>query len=251
MIKKELHTHTTFCDGKNTAEEMVKAAIEKGFETIGFSGHSYTFFDERYCMSKAGTRQYQAEIARLKAQYKEKIQILCGTEQDYYSDMPTDGYDYVIGSVHYIYVNGHYIPVDETPEILTAAAKEYFGGDMLALCERYFETVADVVEKTGADIIGHFDLITKFNENGALFDTANERYIRAWQHSADKLLKTGVPFEINTGAIARGYRTSPYPAPDIIAYLKAHGAAFILSGDAHSTEGIGYRFEEYAAYLPE
>ena len=153
MIKKELHSHTTFCDGNNTPEEMVKAAIEKGFLTLGFSGHSYTFFDERYCMSKAGTRQYKEEIARLKEKYKSDIEILCGTEQDYYSDMPTEGYDYVIGSVHYMKAGDRYIPVDETPDILISAAKKHFGGDMIELCRCYYGTVADVVAKTGADII--------------------------------------------------------------------------------------------------
>ena len=36
-----LHTHTIRCDGKNTAEEMVLAAIELGCEGIGFSGHTH------------------------------------------------------------------------------------------------------------------------------------------------------------------------------------------------------------------
>ena len=51
-IKANLHTHTTWCDGKNTAEEMVRSAIESGFDVLGFSGHSYTSFDESYCMSR-------------------------------------------------------------------------------------------------------------------------------------------------------------------------------------------------------
>ena len=29
----DLHMHTTFCDGKNTPEEMVLSAIDKGLET--------------------------------------------------------------------------------------------------------------------------------------------------------------------------------------------------------------------------
>ena len=116
---------------------------------------------------------------------------------------------------------------------------------MYALCEAYYQTLAGVVEATDADIIGHFDIITKFNEGGALFEEANERYVRAWQLCADTLLESGALFEINTGAIARGYRTAAYPAPAIMAYLKERGARFILSGDAHSTEGIGFRFEDY------
>ena len=44
------HTHTIYCDGNNTPEEVVVAAIQKGFYSIGFSGHAYTSYDLRYCM---------------------------------------------------------------------------------------------------------------------------------------------------------------------------------------------------------
>ena len=40
MIKSNLHTHTTFCDGKNTPEDVVKEAMERGFDIIGFSAHA-------------------------------------------------------------------------------------------------------------------------------------------------------------------------------------------------------------------
>ena len=37
--KTNYHMHTTFCDGKNTPEEMVQEALARGFTTIGFSSH--------------------------------------------------------------------------------------------------------------------------------------------------------------------------------------------------------------------
>ena len=61
------HTHTSFCDGKNTPEQIVLYAIEKGFTSIGFSGHGYTPFDLRYCMKD--TAGYIEEISRLKDKY--------------------------------------------------------------------------------------------------------------------------------------------------------------------------------------
>ena len=73
MILQDLHTHTTYCDGKNTPEEMVKAAIEKGLVRIGFSGHCYTFFDEKYCMSIPNVARYIAEINSLKLNTKDKL----------------------------------------------------------------------------------------------------------------------------------------------------------------------------------
>lgn len=249
MISKDLHMHTAYCDGTDAPEDMVISAIDKGLTTVGVSGHSYTFFDTSYCMQQEDIPRYLAELRYLRAKYFDTIHVLCGVEQDYYSDYPTDEFDYVIGSVHYVKLGEEYVPVDESVEILTSAAEKDFGGDIYALCERYFATVADVVNKTNCDIIGHFDLISKFIEQEPLFDVNHPRYVAAWQKAADELLKADVPFEINTGAISRGYRTEPYPSADMIAYIKERGGRFILSSDAHSAGAIAYRFEEYKAFL--
>ena len=247
MITKDLHMHTCYCDGSAAPEDMVISAIEKGLSTVGVSGHSYTFFDESYCMQKAEVPRYLAECRYLRAKYFDRIHVLCGVEQDYYSDYPTDEFDYVIGSVHYVKVDEEYIPVDESVAILKNAVEKHFNGDIYALCELYFATVADVVNKTDCDIIGHFDLISKFIEREPLFDFRHPRYVAAWQKAVDTLLRYDVPFEINTGAISRGYRTSPYPSEEMIAYIKEHGGRFVLSSDAHSTDAIAYRFEEFEA----
>ena len=249
MITKDLHMHTAYCDGKDTPEDMVLSAVDKGLDTVGISSHSYTFFDESYCMQKEDIPRYIAELRYLRAKYFDRIHVLCGVEQDYYSDYPTDEFDYIIGSVHYIKVGDEYIPVDESVEILRAAVQKHFGGDVYALCELYFDTVADVVEKTRCDIIGHFDLISKFIEREPLFDTKHPRYVKAWKAAVDRLVTYDVPFEINTGAISRGYRTQPYPDEEMIAYIKAKGGRLILSSDAHSKENIAYIFEKYESLL--
>lgn len=245
MIRKDYHTHTVFSDGKNTPEEMVLAAIAAGMTELGFSDHSYTAYDESYCMPKDRIGEYRREIARLREKYRGNIKILCGIEQDYYSDEPTDGYDYVIGSVHAVKAGDTYLSVDESAPVQKAAVEQYFGGDYYAFAEAYFSTVANVVEKTGADIIGHFDLAAKFS----LFDEQDPRYIRAWQAAIDALLKTGKPFEINTGAISRGYRTVPYPNPDMIDYIRQRGGKFILSSDSHRTDTLCFDFDQFEHWL--
>ncbi len=249
MIRRDLHCHTRFCDGSNTPEEMVRAALDKGLSTLGISSHSYTFFDTSYCMSKEGVLCYLDEMAALKERYQDKIELLCGVEQDCYSDYPTDRFDYVIGSVHYIRCNGTYIPIDETPALLIDTANRYFCGDLYALCEQYYDTVSTVVERTGCDIIGHLDLVTKFNEGGRLFDEQHPRYIAAWQNAVDRLLTYSRPFEINTGAISRGYRTSPYPSREIAAYIRRRGGTLVLSSDAHRAEDLGSHFDTYESWL--
>ena len=245
MIRTDLHVHTTYCDGKNTPEEVVLSAIEKGVERLGFSGHAYTSFDESYCMSVEGTKAYKREIAALKEKYKDKIEILLGVERDYYSDEARGGYDYVIGSVHYLFLGGEYSPIDESADSFRRLALGHFGGDYYALAEAYFDTLAGVVEKTNADIIGHFDLVCKYNEKYKLFDESHPRYVRARKACADELIKTGKYFEINTGGISRGYKTQPYPNEGMLRYLGKKGAKALLSSDSHRAETLLFGFEEW------
>lgn len=273
MILRDYHMHTTYCDGSASAEEMVLAAIEKGLEEIGFSGHSYTSFDSTYCMSLEDTLSYRRELEALRKKYADKISIKIGLEMDNFSDADLEGIEYTIGSVHYIRLRNEagfvaftslgedvpegcifttddegpaiYVPVDESAAIQKRAADRYFGGDMIAFAKAYFETVEGVVDNTGCDIIGHFDLVSKFNGNEALFDENDPEYINAWKKAVDKLVATGVPFEINTGAISKGYRTEPYPSASIREYIRKKGGTFILSSDSHRTDTLCFAFDEF------
>ena len=101
--KSSVHCHSTMCDGKNTLQEMASAACAQGLTTLGFTGHSYTQRDREYCMSPSRTAQYKATIAKLKTEYKGKVDILCGIEWDLLSEDKRTGYDYWIGSAHHLY----------------------------------------------------------------------------------------------------------------------------------------------------
>ena len=245
-MMRDLHTHTLYSDGKATAERMVLAAVERGLDEIGISDHVYTFFDESYCMKKEKVGKYLAELAALKEKYAGRICVKCGIEYDLYSTESTAPFDYVIGSLHYIKCGETYYPIDCSEQGFRTLAKEGFDGDYYALAERYFSLVSAYADRSDVSIVGHFDLISKYNEGDVLFDETDPRYLAAAKSAADRLLAAGKTFEINTGAIARGYRTVPYPAPALLAYLREKGAKFILSSDAHSPENIAFRFPEYS-----
>ena len=51
-------------------------------------------------------------------------------------------------------------------------------------------------------------------------------------------------FEVNTGAMARGYRTSPYPMPFILKELKNLGGKVTISSDCHDKNYLNYYFDE-------
>ena len=243
------HTHTTYCDGKNTAEEMVQKAIELGLSELGFSGHSYTEFDLEPCMTRAGTELYKKEINALKEKYKNKIKILLGIEYDYHSNEPTDDYDYILGSVHYILKGDEYLCIDYSREKQIEAVNKHYGGDFYAYIEDYYKTVAELYNKLKCDIIGHFDLVTKYNADGSLFDTKHPRYIAAWQAAADTIIKTPAVVEINTGGIARGHVSEPYPSKEIIEYFKSYGKKMIFSSDCHNKNYLLCGYDMVKKYL--
>ena len=247
MTNADFHVHTTYCDGRNSPEEIVLEAIRRGMKRLGFSGHSFTPFDTEPCMSAEGTRRYIDEIHALRDKYSSQIDILCGTECDYYSDINPRDYDYIIGSVHYVECRGTFCHIDNTPERLRWAIDECFNGDAYALVERYYSLVSDVVRKTDADIIGHFDLITKLNRDNSFFNEDDERYINASNSAVDSLIGTRRPFEINTGALSRGCRDFPYPSMRLMKYIAERGGTFILSSDSHSKETLMYDFPKYEA----
>ncbi len=247
MILKDYHVHTTYCDGKNTAEEIVKTAIARGMHTLGFSGHSYTTFDTDYCMTPEKTEEYIKEISLLKEKYGDKINILCGIELDVYSDIDVSRFDYAIGSAHYIKKDGCYIPVDLSADTLLRAVTEHFDGDVYALTEAYYETVSLLKDKN-IDIIGHFDLITKFNQKLQMFDEQHPRYINAAFKAIDILIQKNIPFEINTGVIIRGYKDKPYPSDFILDKITEKGGKFLLNSDSHRSDMLCFEFEKWRTH---
>ena len=80
--KQNLHTHSLFCDGKNSLEEMVKEAITQDFTSIGFSSHAYTAFpfDECGIKSKEKEKLYLDTLSSLKEKYRGIIKIYRGIE---------------------------------------------------------------------------------------------------------------------------------------------------------------------------
>ena len=118
-----------------------------------------------------------------------------------------------------------------------------YHGDYYAFAEDYFALVSRVAEKTKADIIGHFDLITKFNEGEKLFSESNPRYEKAWDAALRALIPSGKPFEINTGAMQRGYRSSPYPAVPVLKKIQEYGGKIIISSDCHQADAVDFAFD--------
>ncbi|GFI62126.1 histidinol-phosphatase [Clostridiales bacterium] len=244
MINSDFHIHSTYCDGKNTLLEIAEAAEKKGLNAIGFSGHAYTPFDKSYCMSMENTLKYIEEAKRLKAEYAGRMEVYLGIEMDIFSQSDLADMDYVIGSVHYVLKDGHHLPVDESEKLFLDNINEYYDGDVFRFCEDYYKEITQLASVDEVDIIGHLDLLNKFNEGGRLFDIHNKRYETAINEAIYNLAAREKILEINTGAMARGYRSRPYPDMDILKKWNSLGGEIIFSSDAHSIDGLCYKFDE-------
>ena len=307
-MKQNLHTHTTYCDGNNSIPEMIRSAIEKDFDVLGFSGHSFTSFDKSYCMSEEGTKEYIDSVLAAKhffekdpelaanfyaymTEYKKPLRLFLGIEQDLYADEPAlrcpkglfnpgykDGvFDYVIGSTHAFFLSwadieemngklhdfrdpmiegvefdfeGVYLYVDNKPEAIGWAIEKVFRGDAMAFAERYFLDEGRIVDDTDCDFVGHFDLLLKYNETKHYFDETSLRYKKARDMALERIFgsfraKGRRPlFEVNTGAMAKGYRTVPYPSADTLRMIKEMGGQLIINSDCHKAEKLDHGFAE-------
>ena len=242
------HTHTTFCDGKNTAEEMVLSALEKGFTALGFSGHGVTTFDPHYCMQDVAG--YRAEILRLQEAYKDRIAIYLGAEEDCLEPVDRSLFTYIIGSSHYVQVGEKIWSVDSKRETFLQLLT-LFGGDPAKLAEAYYSRFCTYILDRKPDIIGHFDLITKFTEVDAPNLLEDSAYLQVAEKYIEVAAKSGCLFEVNTGAIARGLRRTPYPCVQLLHRLKKLDAKLILSSDSHRADTLDCAFRETKALLRE
>lgn len=251
MIRSDVHVHTRFCDGEGEPAEFAERAAELGMSSLGFSAHSYTGFDKSCALKdEAG---YITAVNALKAAFKGRLEIALGTEQDFYSRIERGNYDYIIGSVHYIHgeKTGRYYAVDLSAKTLENFAERECGGDFSQIYLRYYGLVKEMAEKLKPDVVGHFDLIKKFNKNSSFFDENGEDYKNAALAAVRAAAKTGAIFEVNTGGVSRGYGKEFYPAPFILEEIRRLGASVVLTSDAHSKDNLLYGFERAEKELKE
>jgi DNA polymerase (family 10) len=99
-LRGDLHTHTHWSqDGKSTLEQMVVAALERGYEYYAITDHSHYLREGRLALQLE-------EIEEMRAKYP-KLRILAGVEANIRSngevDVPEDelaALDWVVASVH-------------------------------------------------------------------------------------------------------------------------------------------------------
>ena len=119
----------------------------------------------------------------------------------------------------------------------------------MSLAKQYFETLCQYVHRRKPDIVGHFDLITKYEETKTDYFFSKEAYWQMAEHYMEELLAADCLIEVNTGAIARGLRSTPYPHERLLKLIQKAQGKVILSSDSHSAETLDFQFEQTRALL--
>ena len=250
-----VHTHCTWCDGVGTPRRVVEAALALGFSDIGFSSHAPAPFDPT-CPGVADEKAYRQDIHALKEEFAGRISVLCGMEQDYFAPVNGVNYDYVIGSSHYLPIDGNScIAADGHIDKVIQARDEEFGADGIAMATAFYQMSADHIRRDKPDIVGHYDVITKFNKDGTLFDEDSSAYKNAALESLDEIISTVKEYdgmiEVNTGALVRGLREVPYPAPFMLQHMAQRGVRAIITADSHKVETLNGGFDQALAFMQQ
>jgi len=235
---------------------MIQAAIEKGFDTIGFSSHAMLpQNDVDWVLTPEKAKRYATEIRALAEEYKEKIRVLCGVEADYIPGGATPSHaayaaiapDYIIGSIHFIKApDGFVFAIDNTPEDLFEGIADHFDGDISSFVKAYYAAEREMVSRYDFEIVGHPDVVRKFNMKHPFLEEKKDWYREELEKTADAIAASGKIVEVNTGAVSRGWLSDAYPSPLFRKLLRDRGVRFVLSSDAHTAETIDCAFDRFA-----
>ena len=232
-MKYNYHTHTELCHhARGENEEFVLAAIEAGFEEIGFADHSpwpYGNFVSGIRMLPEELTSYCESIKSLREKYKDKISIKLGLECEYFPKyMPWLKEKIKEHGIDFIILGNHFC-VDEP-------MSKYNGG--LQTPEEIYAYCDDIVEAMDTGLftyVAHPDL---FMRGYPVFDEHCERVSR---RIIEKAIETGTPLEYNLLGLSHSKNDGKqgYPHPDF----------WKIAGEMKPIVTIGIDAHEPDAYL--
>lgn len=234
------HSHTQFCDGRDTISDMASAAVDGGFTHFGFSPHSPLAIPSPCNMKLSDVDAYKSLVAEADRRYASACRFYTGMEIDYlnpswgpasqlFADM---GLDYAIGSVHFIRNRrGEYVDIDGHFDSFKQKMAKYFDNDIRYVVEEFYRASNEMLAAGGFDILGHFD---KIAHNASCYRPGIEDegwYIDLVNQYISNIIASGIVVEINTKAREQHGRF--FPAERYWGRLVDAGVPIAVNSDAH------------------
>jgi histidinol-phosphatase (PHP family) len=253
MSWTNFHSHSNFCDGNETPEKSVEAAIKQKMPAFGLSSHAPVVFKTDWCLADEKLGEYLKSADDLKMLYKSKIQLYKGLEIDYIPEVAgrskhllTDvELDYFIGSIHFVDVvpDGTRWNIDHTSNFFEEGLEKIFNSSFEKASARFFELTQQMIEEDKPDIIGHLDKIKMYNVNNRYFSEEDFFYRKQIEHILSVIKKAGVIVEVNTRGFYRYGQQSLYPSKWILEKLAKYDIPVMLNSDSHKPEEISAGFD--------
>lgn len=237
----DYHLHTTFSkDGKQSPDELCRAALSKGVTHIAITDHVDIYPDpvgEIYDITDPAA--YISTIDTLKERYPQ-LSIQRGLEIGYVPecwDQALARYrqvqpDFVLGSLHLV------------DKVDPYEAKYFENRTQRAAYSAYLDFLLQAIPHLAAisHVLAHLDYVSKF----APFSDPElryEDYPTQVDAVLDAVIKSGMALEINTSGYRR--RSAPLPGPSILRryYLKG-GRRITFGSDGHEAPYVGYEMEK-------
>ena len=231
----DYHIHTPFsCDGNhNEMAAACEAAISRGLREIAFTDH--VDFGPADPPEYFRPAEYQAEIERCRARYRDRLTIRAGLEmgephifaQRDRAVLAAGEFDFVLGSAHYA-------------DGMQVAWKEpFFEQPLHQAYAAYFRQVVRLAAEGDFDVLGHLDLVKRdAHKFGKAYD-GPEPYADMIRTALRSLVERGKGLEINTSPLRMG-QPEPCPSFEVLRWYRELGGEILTIGsDAHKPEAIG------------
>ncbi len=253
-----------FCEhAAGSLREILEAAVAAGYHTFGVSEHAPRSEDRLiYATERAkgfdiarlqtDFRAYAEAITPLAGEFSDRLTVLRGFEaevvptrsyrQEMLGHRRRFGFDYMVGSVHYVDEVSIDGPKADFEAVLAQA------GGLEALAVRYYESVAEMVDALRPDVVGHLDLIRRNAPLNAALDTPPIR--KAAARALEAAREHRCILDLNTAGWRKGLG-SPYPAPWLLRWANEMEVGFCFGDDSHGPGQVGEGVDRAREYLLE
>lgn len=244
----DYHIHTHLCrHAEGTPEEYVKAARKRGLREIGFADH--------FPLSAIGVTprtQVTMDEDELELYFKmvrqvsdtDGIIVKTGIELDYVpgktikqaNELKEYPFDYIIGSIHFM---------DDWDFTHPCYSGEFEERSINDVYERYFSLVCEACSSGLFDIIGHVDVVKKFDYR------PEKSFLNPFYGEVARVLRNmGICLEVNTSGLDE-LVSEIYPGRELIEICVQKGVKLVLGSDAHSPEQVGRHFPQALEILQD
>lgn len=259
-LRTNYHTHSRYCDGEGEIAEYLDAAVAAGLSSYGVSCHAPVPVRtiDPWMMCREDLPIYCAEVRRLRDEYRDRLPVFLALELDYLPGMDDfyrkeilpHGFDYFVGSVHFVTEDADGLPweIDHSAERFASGLESAFHGDVRRAFEEYFALQREMVGTPGVAIVGHMDKMKMWNRSDRYFRETDAWYVAAIEETLRAFKAGGLIVELNTSGLRKEIG-SPFPSPWVMARCRDLDIPVTITGDTHRPADVDAGFSEAEAIL--